>query len=180
MLGEDLPQLRPAQATAPISLDEIVLKLPSVQTRGSVEEGPLDRGDWNPRLDRRVLGGKRPGLVQPDTVGPTMPGDASHLDRFTRSPYPPELGGASVGDHGSRPTSKSSRHQLAVVPDAPMAKCEDTAVERNQLAVPDPTLDQAFGQAKVDQLPPSDHTVLPLSQLAKNQGRPPRCNALGP
>ena len=55
MLGEDLPQLRPAQTTTPIGLDEIMLHLPSVQACGGVEEGSLDRGDRDPRLDRRVL-----------------------------------------------------------------------------------------------------------------------------
>src|SRR6187551_2738949 len=63
MLGDDLPQPRPAEATASIGLDKIMLQLPRVQACGGVEESSLDSRDWYASFDGDVLVGKRSGLV---------------------------------------------------------------------------------------------------------------------
>jgi hypothetical protein len=103
--------------------------LPFVEARSGVEESSLESRDWDASFDGDVLVGKRPGLVQADTVRPAVPGDASHLDRLPRPSYPPEMRRAPVREDGIGAAGKDGCHPLSIAPDAPMAQCEDSTVD---------------------------------------------------
>jgi len=58
-----------------------------------------------------------------------------------------------------------------------VADGENATMERNELAIVEPTLDLAFSQAALDQLTPRHNAVLLLRQRAKHEGRFLSCNA---
>jgi hypothetical protein len=81
------------------------------------------------------------------------------------------MGGAAVRQNRSGATCKYRRHPLTPQPDAAVAEGKDSSVQRHEATVVHPCSDQPPLDAQVEQLPPRDHSVLALSQLADRAGR---------
>ena len=64
-------------------------------------------------------------------------------------------------------------------PDAPVPQSENSPVKRNEPAPVHASFDLPSAKAQVDQLAPSNDSVLPFSQVPhRNRRLPTRCNAL--
>jgi hypothetical protein len=48
-------------------------------------------------------------------------------------------------ENGTRPAGERCGYPFAIGPDAPVTEREDPSVQRDELAVPDPTLDLTLG-----------------------------------
>jgi hypothetical protein len=77
---------------------------------------------------------------------------------------------APVGKSRPGSTGEDGGHPLAAKADAPVAECENAAVQLQQPSSLDPILNQPLVEAEGGELPPSDYPVLPFGKPT-NRGR---------
>jgi hypothetical protein len=65
-------------------------------------------------------------------------------------------------ENRSLSTCEDSSHPLSLETDPAMAKSKDSAMQRQQLPSLHAVLNQTPVEAKSDQLPPRDHSILPF------------------
>jgi hypothetical protein len=176
---DHLAQLSPMDVACSIGSYQSALHLAGIKACGEIEQGPLRRGNRNPRLNGDVLGRKRASLMQSNTVGPAMAGAASHLNWAERSADIPKLRCASIGEHCTGTAGKDGREPFAAPHDASMPQREDPSVKGDQLPSRYPIFDLPPTKTHLDQLPPGNDAVLRFGQTPNRRRRLPSwCNAL--
>lgn len=81
---------------------------------------------------------------------------------------PPQRGGAGVAEHGAVTAGKHGRHPAAVLGEGGTTDDIDTAPHLMQAARPVSMFDFLSAEAKVEQLPPRHHIMLPPRQSPRS------------
>jgi hypothetical protein len=101
----------------------------------------------------------------------TMPNRAAGYGQLNGSRVdsgdPPQFSGAAVADYGARPTGKYGGHQPAVAGYFGAPDGVDAAVKGVKTPAPNSVLDRVAIETTLEQLAPSDDTVLSLHELPK-------------
>ena len=158
-----------AERTKPPAIEQVeavgfverTLELARGEHRREVEQGAGGRGDRDPVAGREVDPVKSGRAVEADrgTRSPT-PRHAHVRDPARRRHQPPQLGGASVAEHGAGPAGEHRREPTPVVADRRVTDRVDPGVYRVQPARRDPAADRFPAQSAREQLVRRDDPVL--------------------